>query len=91
MVYGKFIRLVLRLFLLLFYTSTAIKYLTNFANGYVLLAYYINLFFLAIGILTFFIRVAEKRENVYFLRWLLISLTIIFLQWLLFYFLGAQR
>jgi len=71
------------LLLWLFNTSTQIIYLTNFANGYVFLAYYINAFLLAIGIITFFIRVAEKHENVYFFRWLLISLTIIFLQWLL--------
>lgn len=54
------------LLLWLFNTSTHINYLTNFANGYVFSAYYNNAFLLAIGIITFFIRIAEKHENVYF-------------------------
>jgi len=78
------------LLLWLFNTSTHIKYLTNFANAYVFWGYYINVFLLVIGIITFIIRIIKKWENKYFFGWLFMSLVITFLQLLFFFVLGAH-
>ena len=75
----------------LFDTSTYVNYLTNFANGYVFWSYYINLFLLTFGIITYMIRLVKKQGNKYFFGWLVVVLGIILIQWLFFYFLGAQR